>query len=177
MSLEPLLSAPPVIQVHALFAFMALLIGAVQLTRKKGDWLHRVMGKTWVVFMAVVAGSSFFIWTIRVVWLFSPIHLISIFTLVMLWVGVRAAQRGDIKRRMRTMEYLYFLALVVTGLLTFIPGRIMYKVAFGPEGATPAKLMMFSGIVLVAAAIALGIAVWRRRNVPKLAALAKSSQP
>lgn len=168
MSLEPLLTAPPVIQIHALCAFIALLIGAVQLSRKKGDWLHRLMGRTWVVFMAIVAGSSFFIWTIRLWWLFSPIHLISIFTLVMLWVGWRAARRGDIKRHMRVMEMLYFLALVLTGLLTFIPGRIMYKVAFGPDGATPQKLMVFGGVVLAAALIAVGIAVWRRRSAPKL---------
>ena len=139
MSLEPLLTASPVIQIHALFAGLALLIGALQLARRKGDWLHRLMGRTWVVFMAVVAGSSFFIWTIRSIGVFSPIHIISIFTLVMLWVGWQAARRGNIRRHRRVMEYLYFLALVVTGLLTFVPGRIMNRVAFGPEGATPGK--------------------------------------
>lgn len=175
MSFEPLLTASPVIQIHVLFAVLALLIGAVQLARKKGDRLHRLMGRTWVALMLVVAGSSLFIWTIRTVWLFSPIHLISIFTLVMVWVGWRAARRGDIKRHMRVMEMLYFLALAVTGLLTFIPGRIMYKVAFGPEGATPAKLMVFGGIVLAAAAIAAGIAVWRKRRVPPLAVLKKAA--
>lgn len=175
MSLEPLLTASPVIQIHAVFAVLALLIGAVQLARRKGDRLHRLMGRTWVVFMIVVAGSSFFIWTIRTVWLFSPIHLISIFTLVMVWVGWNAARRGNIKHHMRVMEMLYFLALVVTGLLTFIPGRIMYKVAFGPEGATPQKLMVFGGIVLAAAAIAVAVAVWRRRRVPRLAVLDKAT--
>lgn len=175
MSLEPLLTASPVIQIHALFAVLALLIGAVQLARKKGDRLHKLMGRTWVALMVVVAGSSFFIWTIRLVWLFSPIHLISIFTLVMVWIGWQAARRGDIKRHMRVMEMLYFLALVVTGLLTFIPGRIMYKVAFGAEAATPQKLMVFGGIVLVAAVIAMGIAAWRRRRVPRLAVLDKAA--
>jgi uncharacterized membrane protein len=164
MSLDPLLHASPVIQIHAVVAFVALLLGAVQLSRRKGDWLHRMLGRTWVGLMAVVALSSFFIWTIRLVWLFSPIHLISIFTLVMLWVGVQAARRGNIKHHMRTMEYLYFLALVVTGLLTFLPGRIMYQVAFGPDGATPAKLEIFGGIVVLAALISVGIALWRRRQ-------------
>jgi len=164
MSLEPLLHASPVIQIHAVVAFVALLLGAVQLSRRKGDWLHRMLGRTWVGLMAMVALSSFFIWTIRMVWLFSPIHLISIFTLVMLWLGFRAARRGDIKRHMRLMEYMYFLALVVTGLLTFLPGRIMYQVAFRPGGPTPAKLEIFGGIVVVAALIALGIALRRRRR-------------
>ena len=169
MSLDPLLHASPVIQIHAACAFLALIIGAIQLSRTKGDWLHRIMGRTWVAFMAVVARSSFFIWTIRLWWLFSPIHLISIFTLVMLWLGVRFARRGDIKHHMRVMELMYFLALIVTGLLTFLPGRIMYQVAFGPDGATPQKLEIFGAIVVVAALIAAAIAITRRRRAKAVA--------
>lgn len=170
MSLDPLLNASPVIQIHAAFAVLALVLGAIQLIRvTKGDWLHRMMGRTWVVLMAVVAGSSFFIWTIRLWWLFSPIHLVSIFTLVMLWRGWTFARKGDIKNHSRTMEYLYFLALVVTGLLTFIPGRIMYQVAFGPEGATPAKLEVFGGIVVVLVLATIGILVWKRQRRARLA--------
>ena len=164
MSLDPLLHASPVIQIHAAFAILALIIGAIQLSRTKGDWLHRLMGRTWVAFMAIVALSSFFIWTIRLWWLFSPIHLISIFALVMLWRGVEFARKHDIKHHMRTMEFTYFLALVVTGLLTFLPGRIMYQVAFGPTGATPHKLELFAAIVVVLAVIAAAIAITRRRT-------------
>lgn len=164
MSLDPLLHASPVIQIHAVVALIAMLVGAVQLSRKKGDWLHRMMGRIWVALMAVVALSSFFIWTIRLWWMFSPIHLISVFTLAMLWIGVNHARKHDIKRHMRTMEYTYFLALVVTGLLTFLPGRIMYIVAFGEDGATPQKLEIFGGIVGLAAIIATVIAIVRRRR-------------
>ena len=165
MSLDPLLHASPVIQIHAYVAFVALLLGAVQLFRKKGDWLHRMMGRTWVALMAIVALSSFFIWTIRLVWLFSPIHLVSIFTLVMLWRGVAFARKHDIKRHMLTMEFTYFLALVVTGLLTFLPGRTMYRVAFGPDGATPEKLMVFGSIVGLALILSGVVIVVRRRQL------------
>lgn len=164
MSLDPLLHASPVIQIHAGFAVLALIIGAVQLSRTKGDWLHRMMGRTWVAFMAVVALSSFFIWTIRVWWMFSPIHLVSIFTLAMLWLGFRAARRRDIPRHRRIMELTYFLALVVTGLLTFVPGRIMYEVAFGPDGASPVKLAVFAAIVAVLAVAGIAVALRRRRH-------------
>lgn len=165
MSLDPILHASPVIQIHAAFAILALLIGAVQLSRTKGDWLHRALGRTWVGFMAVVALSSFFIWTIRLWWVFSPIHLVSIFTLVMLWRGVAFARSHDITRHMRTMQFTYFLALVVTGLLTFLPGRIMNEVAFGPDGATPQKLAIFAGIVLAAAAISAAVALLRHSRL------------
>jgi uncharacterized membrane protein len=161
MSLDPLLHASPVIQIHALLAFLALLLGAVQLFRKKGDAVHRALGRTWVGLMAMVALSSFFIWTIRLVWLFSPIHLLSIFTLVMLWRGIKAARGGDINRHRKTMQITYFFALIITGLLTFIPGRTMYFVAFGRDGATPEKLMVFAGVVVAAAAISLAVMRWR----------------
>src|SRR5437667_11747655 len=104
MSLEPLWHAPLVIQIHAICAFLALLLGAVQLFRKKGDPIHRAIGKTWVGLMAIVALSSFFIWTIRMVWVFSPIHLLSIFVLVMLWRGVKAARAHDVARHQKTMR-------------------------------------------------------------------------
>jgi len=161
MSLEPLLDASPVIQIHAFCAFAALLLGAVQLFRKKGDIRHRALGRTWVGLMAIVAISSFFIWTIRLVWLFSPIHLLSIFTLVMLFRGVSAARRGDIDQHRGAMKIIYVAALVITGLLTFLPGRIMYRVAFGADGATPEKLTVFAAIVVAAAILSFGVIRWR----------------
>lgn len=163
MSLAPLLDAPLVIQIHAACAVLALLLGAVQLFRKKGDPLHRAIGATWVALMAIVSLSSFLIWTIRLWWLFSPIHLISIFTLVMLWRGVGFARAGNIRAHRRTMQYLYFLALIVTGLLTFIPGRIMYHVAFGQDGPTLQKFAVFFGL-LAAAAFLSALAAWWRRT-------------
>jgi uncharacterized membrane protein len=161
MSLEPLLHATLVIQAHALCAMIALLLGAVQFFRKKGDTTHRMLGRTWVVLMAIVAISGFFIWTIRLVWLFSPIHLLSIFVLVMLWRGVSAARRGDIDRHMRTMRGTYLFGLIITGLLTFIPGRTMYFVAFGRGGATPGKLAIFAAVCLIVAGGTLAVMRWR----------------
>ena len=95
-------------------------------------------------------------------WLFSPIHLLSLFTLVMLWLGVRRAQRGDIVSHRLTMQFTYFLALVVTGLLTFLPGRIMYRVAFGPDGATPGKIAGFAALVIAFVAVAALAMLWRK---------------
>jgi len=162
MDLSPLLAASPVIQIHAAGAVLALLIGALQLFRKKGDPTHRLIGRTWVALMAVVALSSFFIWTIRLWGLFSPIHLISIFTLVMLWRGVAFARRHNVEAHRRTMQMTYLLALVVTGLLTFLPGRIMYRVVFGPEGATPERLALFIGTIVVLAIVSRLVLRWRR---------------
>src|SRR5579872_2506477 len=65
MTLAPLLSASPVIQAHAAFAFAAIALGAVQLLSPKGTLPHRATGWTWTLLMIGVAGTSLFIHTIR----------------------------------------------------------------------------------------------------------------
>ena len=88
MSLDPLLAAPGVIQIHAFAAMAAFLLGIVQFIGRKGTIPHRSVGAIWVLLMLTVAISSFWIHEIRLVGPWSPIHLISIFTLVMLPLGV-----------------------------------------------------------------------------------------
>jgi uncharacterized membrane protein len=104
MSLAPLLEAPGTIPLHAFAAMAAFALGIVQFAAPKGTLPHRTIGWIWVLLMFVVAISSFWIHEIRLVGPFSPIHLLSIF----------------------------FGALVVAGLFTFLPGRIMHAVVFGP---------------------------------------------
>ena len=132
MTLAPLLDASPVIQVHALAAMSALGLGIVQLAAPKGTLPHRTIGWTWVALMALLAVSSFWIHTIRLFGPFSPIHLLSIFTLVMLPIAVLRAHRHQVPQHRKAMIGLFVGALLVAGLFTFVPGRIMYKVAFGP---------------------------------------------
>jgi uncharacterized membrane protein len=42
------------------------------------------------------------------------------------------ARRHDVDGHRKRMLGLFFGALVIAGAFTFVPGRIMYKVAFGP---------------------------------------------
>lgn len=131
MSLAPLLAAAPAIQVHAFVAMAAFLAGLVQFAAAKGTARHRLLGRLWVGGMAVVALSSFLIHEIRLWGAWSPIHLLSLLTLAGLAWAVVAARRGDIERHRRIMANLFFGALVVAGLFTFLPGRIMHAVVFG----------------------------------------------
>ncbi len=132
MTLAPLLRAAPAIQVHAYLAFLALGLGAAQFALPKGVALHRALGWAWALAMIGVAGVSLFIHTIRTWGPWSPIHLLSLFTLAMVPLAVWAARRGRIESHRRAMTWLFFLALVVTGLFTLWPGRIMHEVVFGP---------------------------------------------
>lgn len=131
MSLAPLLQASPVIQVHAFAAIGAFALGSVQMLAPKGTIPHRTFGWAWVILMMLVAGTSFFIHTIRTWGPFSPIHLLSIVVLVQVPLAVWYARTRRISNHQRLMTALYVLALLITGLFTFWPGRIMYQVVFG----------------------------------------------
>ena len=131
MTLDPLLSAPQPIPVHAIAGLVAMVLGGLQLWGPKGTRNHRTLGYIWVGLMAIVAFSGFFIHVLKLVGPFSPIHLLSVLTLASLWYAIRAARRGDIRRHRQTMVALFWMALILTGFFTFWPGRVMYQVVTG----------------------------------------------
>jgi uncharacterized membrane protein len=132
MNLAPLLNAAPAIPLHAFVAMAAFVLGAVQLAAPKGTLPHRTLGWIWVVLMAIVAASSFWIHQIRLVGPWSPIHLLSVFALVMLPLAVWRAHRHHVTAHRFMMIGLFSGALVIAGLFTLLPGRIMHAVVFGP---------------------------------------------
>lgn len=132
MDLAPLLNAAPAIPVHAFAAMAAFVLGAVQLAAPKGTLAHRMLGWIWVILMVLVAGSSFWIHQIRLLGPWSPIHLLSIFVLIMLPLAVWRAHRHDVSAHRRIMIGVFSGALVIAGLFTLLPGRIMHTVVFGP---------------------------------------------
>lgn len=131
MSLAPLLEAAPAIPLHAFAATAAFVLGLVQFSAPKGTLPHRTIGWIWVVLMAVVAASSFWIHQTRLVGPFSPIHLLSIFTLVILPLAVWRAHTHRVADHRWMMIFIFAGALVVAGLFTLVPGRIMHRVIFG----------------------------------------------
>jgi len=61
---------------------------------------------------------------------FGPIHILSFLTIFGLWQGVTAARRNDIARHQKEMRSLYFWAMGVAGLFTFLPYRRMNRMFF-----------------------------------------------
>jgi uncharacterized membrane protein len=131
VSLAPLLAAPAVIIVHAFAALAAFVLGLVQLAGPKGTPAHRALGWTWAALMATVAGSSFFIHTIRSFGPFSLIHLLSLFTLATLPLAILHARRHRVAKHRASMLAMFAGALVIAGVFTLYPGRIMHRVVFG----------------------------------------------
>ena len=132
MSLAPLLDAAPAIPIHAFAAMIAFVLGVVQLAAPKGTLPHRTLGWVWVCLMVSVALSSFWIHQIRLVGPWSPIHLLSIFVLITVPLAVWRAHQHRVADHRRIMISVFSGALVIAGLFTLLPGRIMQAVVFGP---------------------------------------------
>lgn len=133
MLLAPLFEAPFPIQLHVYTVVAATILGAVMLLRRKGTPSHRMLGRVWVGLMAVTALSSFFIHEINVYRGFSPIHLLSIATLVTCGYIVRSARNGNIRAHRIAVRSLYFGGIGIAGLFALTPGRIMHAMIVGAE--------------------------------------------
>jgi uncharacterized membrane protein len=120
-----------VVIVHAAAAVAALPIGGYQLYAMKGTGGHRVVGYVWVALMTVVAVSSFWIHEIRQLGWFSVIHLLSLYVAVSLPIAVIAARQGNIARHRGTMKGMYIGGLIIAGLFTLTPGRVLGQLVFG----------------------------------------------
>ena len=119
--MDLLLQAPIHIQFHVLCAVYALLIGPVAIFRPRRDRLHRWLGYSWVIALALTALSSFFIFGFRIWGPFSPIHLLSILTLFGSLRGVSLIRQGRRVEHAQQMQSLYFLALGIPGVFTLLP--------------------------------------------------------
>jgi uncharacterized membrane protein len=120
----------PVVVVHLGFAVAAFAIGLIQLLGPKGTLPHRILGWTWVAMMMTVAVSSFFIHAINPKG-FSLIHILSVVTLCLLPLGVYAARRHHVNLHRRVMTNTFIGALVIAGIFTFFPGRLVWQMFFG----------------------------------------------
>ena len=119
------------IPLHAIAAMMAVILGGIQLYMKKGGAIHKLLGRIWVGLMLVVSLSSFFIHKIKLWGAYSPIHLLSMWTLFSLGLAIYFVRVGNIKRHKQVMLALYGFALILTGFFTLMPGRVMHQIVFG----------------------------------------------
>lgn len=120
----------PLIIAHTTAAVAALVIGGTVLARRKGTTSHRFLGWSWVLLMAAVALSSFGIYQGSYSW----IHGLSVFTLAMLGMGVWLARQGRVRQHRRTMIGVFGGALLVAGVFTLLPDRLIGRAVFGALG-------------------------------------------
>ncbi len=121
----------PIILVHMYAAFAALLLGIAVLARRKGTPVHKLTGRLWVLLMLIVSISSFWI---KGDGSFSWIHGLSVFTLFSLAGAIWFIKRGNIRAHERIMKGTFFGALVIAGLFTLLPQRLLGRVVWGALG-------------------------------------------
>jgi uncharacterized membrane protein len=131
MSLAPLFNSSIAIQIHAFAAIAAVLLGLAQFARRKGTFLHRTIGWIWAALMLTIAVTSFWISEIKLWGPWSPIHLLSIFVLFNVPFAVWLAREHKVRAHRGWMIGIFAGALVIAGIFTLVPGRIMHAVIFG----------------------------------------------
>lgn len=140
MTLEPLLQAPLAVQIHVATVLPAALLGAfLLLWRGKGSPLHRMLGKLWMMLMVATAFSSFFIHELNVWKGFSPIHILSVITIIGCYNAYRLARRGNIRAHRIAVTQTYVSGILIAGGFTLLPHRIMNQVVF--SGSSAASLI------------------------------------
>ncbi len=130
MSLAPLLNASIWIQLHVVAAVLALVLGAYQFLSRKGSLPHRVVGWIWVLLLAALCITSFFIpgsWHIGPV---SVFHVLSVYTLWALYMGAKAGREGEVEDHKSYMSWLYGLSVVVSAVIAVASGGVLYRVFF-----------------------------------------------
>jgi uncharacterized membrane protein len=129
-NLDPILKASTAIKIHVAAALVAFTLGLAMFALPKGKGLHKPMGWVWVVLMVTTALSSFFI-TGLMGDSYSPIHMLSGWTLIALPLALLAARRRQIANHRKGMEGLFMGGIFIAGLFTFLPGRLLWNVFFG----------------------------------------------
>ena len=119
---------PALVWGHLALIVVALALTPLMLLRPRGDRLHRTLGTIWFVAMFGAALSSFGITRNGH---FSPIHLLSIFVVIMVPISWRAARGHRVVRHRRAVRGLVIGALLVAGVFTFPFDRLLGHWLFG----------------------------------------------
>ncbi|MCC2597479.1 DUF2306 domain-containing protein [Pusillimonas sp. MFBS29] len=170
MSLAPLTSASAVIQLHAWTAIIALGLAVFMMLRRKGTVTHRWVGRFWLVVMLVTVISSFYIHELQTWGPWSPIHILSLITLVLLLRAYFAIRQRKVMQHAELMKVAFYNALLLATFFTFLPGRIMHDVVFGPsaagstDSAIPLWVWIVVGVAVVLGGRHLASAIIRKRH-------------
>ena len=130
MNLDPIVLAPPVIQIHLAAALLALGFGIVMWRRPKGTKSHKITGRLFMALMLVTALTAIFIREINR-GQFSWIHIFVPLTLVGIVQALWAIKNRNIKKHVGHVRNLFFYALLIPGVFSLMPGRRLFAVFFG----------------------------------------------
>lgn len=131
MHWEYLTDSSIAIKLHLLAALLALGLGILLWCRSKGDNTHRWIGRGFVCTMLIAAVTAIFIreannGKFSIIHIFVPITLIGCFQVIYF---IRA---GNLAKHKKAVKGLFFCALIIPGIFAVTPGRILWKLIWGP---------------------------------------------
>lgn len=134
MTLEPALTASLPIRIHLATVIPAFALGTyLIIVSRKGAPIHRTLGYVYLTLMSITAVAALFIHEVNPSgpFGFSLIHLFVPLTVFSVYGAISGARTHNIKRHRGAMIGLYVGGLLIAGGLTFLPGRVMYRIFFG----------------------------------------------
>src|SRR5258708_900074 len=152
MTREPLIEGPVLVQIHGATAMAAVGLGAMKFAAPKGILPHRTIGWTWVGLMVAMIVTALLNQDFLQFGPFSPklccgpdgpclrgyvcagTHIWAISCLLSLPYAVQHARLHHVQHHRNAMLLLFFGMLILTGILTFVPKRIMHAIVFGSWG-------------------------------------------
>ncbi len=121
---------PVVVWLHLVTIAIALALTPLLMLRRRGDRWHRRLGWTWSIAMFSTGVISLGIRGLGEGHL-SWIHLFSLLTIVSVPLLVLAARAHKVQQHRSSVRGLIIGALLIAGVFTFIPGRILGNWMFG----------------------------------------------
>jgi len=116
--------------IHLATVLPSLPLGLYIFLSRKGGARHRLLGRVWMVLMVITAIAALFIRHLND-GQFSLIHIASVVTLVGIPLAINAARQRRIAAHRMHLLTMFIGALLVSGVLSFLPGRIMWTWLFG----------------------------------------------
>ncbi len=130
MNIEPFFDVSPAIQIHMIAALGALCTGSSLLVLPRGRVAHRYLGITTAILLFVTAASAMFIMQLNNGWP-SLLHVFVPITFMGLFGTAMGLARNDWQRHRDAARRLIFGALLIPGIIAFMPGRLLYIMTFG----------------------------------------------
>lgn len=106
---------------HAVLATAALLLGPVNILRRRRDRAHRILGITWVALIGGVCLTSFGIHPHGFTWL----HGLALWTLLCMVLGVMGIVHGQVHLHRGMMVGSYVGTVIAFLFATVIPERLI----------------------------------------------------
>jgi uncharacterized membrane protein len=134
MTLVPLFTAAPAVQLHVLTVVPAFFIGTwLIFLSRKGAPLHRALGYLYLTLMTITAIAAIFVHELKGVPMlfgFGPIHIFVPVTLAGVAGALYGARTHNILIHRGSMLAVYIGGLLIAGGFAFAPGRIMHALIF-----------------------------------------------